>query len=122
MPITKADPTSSPTQGVPMPNRIADAVANQTRNITARLADGRVSKERLAELHRSLDLSLEEFVRFQELKSVETMNGKLTLEEGQLLYHLLGTTPSVFNGQSLAVKVVLTQVFQELLAHSLRAA
>ncbi len=62
-----------------------------------------------------LDMNFEEYVRFQELKSLAVIEGVLTLEEGQTIYSLLGNIPDDFNSQDYAVKAVLTKVFLELL-------
>ena len=77
---------------------------------------GFAKKVGLDELDRNLDMEVGEFCRFQELKSLAMLEGKLTQDEAQSVYALLGNTPEHFNGQPVAVKSVLTQIFGELLA------
>jgi hypothetical protein len=62
-----------------------------------------------------LNMPLDEFVRFQELKSHAVSNGILSVEEGMTIYNLMGNYPSVFNGQPYAEKAALTNLFSELL-------
>jgi hypothetical protein len=62
-----------------------------------------------------------EFVKFQEIKSAAMMAGTISLEEAQAIYNFLGESPSKFNRQPVEVKVVLTQVFQELLRNKIQS-
>lgn len=98
-----------------MANRITQAIARTKQRITERLASGAVTQTKLDELNKTNDMAIDEFCKFQELKSLAFAQGKLTLEESQLVYNYLGGTPNHFNGQPLEVKVVLTQLFGELL-------
>jgi hypothetical protein len=66
-------------------------------------------------------MELGEYAKFQELKSHAFAMGKLTQEEAQTIYGLLGETPAHFNRQSIEVKVVLTQIFKELLGARIAA-
>jgi len=100
-------------------NRIANAIAAQKINIDSRLDDGRTTHEALTALDTQLDMCLEEYVRFQELKSLAVADQTITLEEGQLVYAYLGDSPQRFNRQPLEVKVVLTSMFTELLHKSM---
>ena len=100
-------------------NRIANAIAAQKVNIDTRLDDGRTTHEAMTALDTQLDMCLEEYVRFQELKSLADADGTITAEEGQLVYAYLGDTPQRFNRQPLEVKVTLTNMFTELLTASL---
>lgn len=98
-----------------MSNRVTAAIARRRESIAERLADGRLTESQLAKLDDDLKMDLGEFARFQTLKSHAMLEGKLTEEEAQTIYALLGETPSVFNAQPIEVKVVLTTVFSELL-------
>ena len=69
----------------------------------------------MEETRKALDMDVEEFCKFQDLKSLAVASGKLTLEEGQTVYGYLGNTPDVFNKQHVEVKAVLTGLFSELL-------
>lgn len=62
-----------------------------------------------------LDMSMEEFCKFQELKSIAVSSGVLSVDEGMTMYKLMGELPSVFNSQPYAEKAALTKVFEELL-------
>ena len=101
-------------------NRIANAIAEQKVNIDSRLDDGRVTQDAITSLDKQLDMCLEEYVRFQELKSLAVADETLTLDEGQLIYCYLGESPDRFNRQPVEVKVALTNVFTELLQMSMR--
>lgn len=100
-------------------NRITNAITRQKAAIAKRLADGLVTQNALNQLHQTLDMTTGEFIRLQELKSLATAQNLLTVEEGMVVYNLLGNSPTVFNAQPLEVKVVLTQLFQELLQRRL---
>lgn len=96
-------------------NRIAVAIANKAKDIEARVADGRTTREKLDQASETLNLEFDEYVKFQELKSLAVAEGKLTEEEGQTVYAALGTVPATFNKQPIHVKAVLTGLFRELL-------
>ena len=87
---------------------IANAVALLERETESK------TTEELANLSSTLDLTLEEFIRFQELKSVAA-GGVLESSDAMYIYRQLGGTPDVFNKRSFAVKYVLTRIFQKLL-------
>lgn len=89
-------------------NRIIAAISRIEKQM-----DG-VAEESRRSLNGKLDLGMDEFCKFQELKSA-SMGGKLTLDEAETVYGYLGNSPATFNAQSLAVKVVLTKVFAELM-------
>ena len=80
-----------------------------------------VAQEKLTALHKQLDMQLDEYVKFQELKSLAMMEGKLSEEEAMTVYGYLGNTLEHFNAQSVAVKVVLTKIFSELLSARIRS-
>lgn len=96
-------------------NRVLSAIEKMAKRIEGKLLDGSVTAEKCAELARKLDMSHEEFCLFQERKSLAQASGKLTYEEAQSIYCFLGESPSTFNGQDLATKSVLTQIFSELI-------
>ena len=95
-------------------NRIVDAVDRMCVQIADRIKDGLTTAKAVEETGKALDMSFEEHFKFQELKS-GAMGSILTTEEAQSLYRYLGESVSVFNGQPVEVKAVLTQVFQSLL-------
>lgn len=82
----------------------------------ASIAEKGHSPEKLAEYGKKLDMPLDEYVAFQNLKSTAVLSGKLTLEESMTVYGFLGNTPEHFNQQPVEVKWVLTEVFAKLLA------
>lgn len=75
--------------------------------------------EKLAELHKGLDMPVDEYCHFQTLKSA-AVGTKLTLDEAQTIYDLLGNTPEHFNRQPLEIKYALTKVFSELIKTEIR--
>ena len=97
-------------------NRVTVAIEKANARIQSRLAEGIITTERVSELDRSLDMEVSEFCRFQELKSLAMLEGRLTQDEAQSVYAMLGNTAEHFNRQPVAVKSVLTQIFGELLA------
>jgi hypothetical protein len=96
-------------------NRVAGAIEALRNKIAQRIGDGITTQADIDALHKTLNMSLLEFCRFQERKSA-AMGSRLNEAEAQLIYHYLGNTPEHFNGQPIEVKTVLTQVFAELLA------
>ena len=100
-------------------NRIEAAFERMAKQIQGRIRDGKTTQEKVDATGKSLDMDLEEYVKFQELKSLAVAEGKLTLEEGQAIYACLGNIPATFNSQPVHVKAVLTGVFGELLTHRL---
>jgi len=104
-----------------MANRVAVAIALREKTILDRLARGLVTQDKVTALHKELDMDLGEYVKFQEHKSLAVASGKLSTEEGMTIYRYLGNTPETFNGQSVAVKSVLTGLFAELLKMSLQS-
>ena len=105
----------------PNVNRVTAMIRQQEDAIAQRLATGKTTQEQLDRLHLALNMEIGEYCRFQELKSLASVSGLLTLEEGQLIYQYLGNTVEAFNAQPLAIKVVLTKVFEELLTMRIRA-
>lgn len=101
-------------------NRIAAAYLKMEKQIADRVANGITTEAKVRETGKTLDMSLEEFVRFQELKTLAVANGILTLEEGMTIYNSLGGTPEHFNDQPVHVKAVLTSFFKELLTIAIK--
>jgi len=95
-------------------NRVSDSVDRMCRTLAQRLASGLTTDDKVVALGDSLDMPLDEFCKFQEIKSAATGDA-LTLDEAQTVYRYLGETPDHFNAQSVPVKAVLTLVFAELL-------
>jgi hypothetical protein len=96
-------------------NRIENGIARCKAKLAERLESGIITKSDVATLHKQLDMEVGEYVRFQELKSIASVEGKLSLDEAQTVYGFLGNTPDHFNRQPVEVKVVLTEVFAKLL-------
>ena len=71
-------------------------------------------------LSNQLNMELREFARFQEIKSLAFAEGRLGLDDANLIYGFLGETPLTFNAQPVEVKVVLTIVFKYLLDEHLK--
>ena len=99
-------------------NRVEAAIQRTHARLAVRLETGIVTEGQVAELNKGLDMDLAEFARFQELKSLAMVEGRLTQDEAQTIYGLLGETPDHFNAQPVQVKSVLTQIFGELLEKS----
>jgi len=98
-------------------NRIITAIDKITEQIKTK----NLPQDKLESLNHQLDMDLEEYVSYQNLKSLASMDGSLTTEEACSVYAYLGNTPEQFNNQPLAVKVVLTQIFKELLDRHITA-
>lgn len=96
-------------------NRVTAAIEKTKARLEKRLEDGLVTPEQVQELDRQLDMEPGEYCRFQELKSLAYMEGRLTLDEANTVYSILGETTDHFNSQPVAAKSVLTQIFGELL-------
>lgn len=69
--------------------------------------------EKAENLRVALDMSFEEYCKFQDLKSLY-MGTVLDTEAAQYVYGILGNTPDRFNAQPLAVKYVMTELFKVL--------
>lgn len=103
-----------------MANRITDAFARMKVQIADRIAKGLTTAEKVRDLHKTLDMDLNEYVKFQEAKSLAVAKGLLTAEEGQSVYACLGECVTVFNDQPIHIKSVLTSFFAELLTAQIR--
>jgi hypothetical protein len=104
-------------------NRIVNAIARMKAQIADRIAKGLVTADKVEESRKALDLEWADYVKFQELKSLASVNGQLTLDEAMTVYNYLGEGgPDKFNRQPVEVKWVLTQLLRELLAAKIKAA
>jgi len=101
-------------------NRITNAIDKLNRVIPERIAQGLTTQKKVDELHEALDMSLEEYCKFQEIKSAYS-GSLLTLDEAQTVYGFLGNSVEHFNAQSITVKSVLTQLFSELIKAQMTA-
>ena len=102
-----------------MANRITAAIDKLKKVIPQRIADGQTTQEAIDALHGSLDMGLEEYAKLQELKSLASSTGLLSVAEAITVYGFLGESVGTFNRQPVEVKSVLTQLFQELLKNQL---
>ena len=73
-----------------------------------------------AGMAKQMDMAFDEYCSFQNLKSIASTTGRLTLEEAMTIYGYLGNTPEHFNAQPLAVKYCLTNVFSSLLGDRIK--
>lgn len=103
-----------------MANRITDAFARMEAQIADRIANGLTTAEKIRNVHKTLDMDLEEYVKFQTLKTLAVAQGLLTPEEGQSVYVCLGESVQTFNDQPIHIKSVLTSFFAEMLSVKLR--
>jgi hypothetical protein len=101
-------------------NRVILGIERAKAQIKDRLAGGVITEQDVAKLAGELNMDIAELARFQELKNIAMMEGRLTQEEAQTIYSLLGETPDHFNGQPVEVKSILTKIFGELLEKSVR--
>ena len=92
-------------------NRILVAVDAVRKAVKAR----KLAPEKLAHLSENMNLSLDDFMRFQEIKSFAQLRGAITYEEALAIYGFLGNTPTHFNALPCAEKVALTQIFASLM-------
>ena len=96
-------------------NRITLSIEKTQTLLSARIASGELTQEKVDAMQKGSDMELVEYCKFQELKSLASMDGRLGLEEAQTVYSLLGNTPEHFNKQSAAVKYVLSLLFVKLM-------
>ncbi len=94
-----------------MNNRVACMVTNTEQKINSQNLD----PVTISKLQKSLDMELDEYCRFQQLKSLAVAGEILSIDEGMTIYNYLGESPDTFNHQSLCVKITLTKIFAELL-------
>jgi hypothetical protein len=105
---------TQPLGGLEM-NRIQAAFDRMKLQIADRIKQGLTTQEKVDSLYKTLDLDLEDYVVFQEAKSLAVASGKLNLEEGMTIFNALGNTPNHFNKQPIHIKSVLTSLLKELL-------
>lgn len=96
-------------------NRIKERFDVYRDAIEASLADGKTTQKKIDKAHSDLDLGVKEYVRFQELKTLAVADRTLSVEEGMTVYFRLGESPEFFNKQPLFMKLVLSELLQELL-------
>ena len=96
-------------------NRIQAAIDKMTKQIEHRISGGIVTSAQVETTRKSLDMDVEEHSMFQAIKSEAILQGIITLDEGQMIYVLLGESVATFNDQTAAVKSVLTGFLSELL-------
>mgnify|MGYP007069471524 CR=1 FL=1 len=90
-------------------NRIHNAINRATKLLENE------DKSKIADLSKKLDMTIEEHVRSQELKSLAQAEGKLTWEEAGTIFNILGSTVNHFNSQNLAARFTVTNLVRELL-------
>jgi hypothetical protein len=78
-------------------------------------AFAKLTPERRAEFDAMLNIGFEEWVMFQEKKSLAQAAGRLDLDNSMWIYNSLGASVEAFNKRSLAVKYVMTEIFKRLL-------
>jgi len=66
-------------------------------------------------MSRQLDISFDELFVWQEKKSEAFASGKISLEDANYLYEMIGQSTETFNKRSLAVKLVVSQFMLLLL-------
>lgn len=104
-------------------NRVVAGIARMKAQIEERIAKGIVTREKVEETRKALDMEWDEYTTFQNLKSIAVTSGKLSLDEGMTIYNYLGESgPDHFNGQPVEVKATLTQILRELLQSRIKAA
>lgn len=104
-------------------NRIVNSIARMKAQLDARISATPSAAAKVEETRRALDMQWDEYVIFQDLKSLAVTSGRLSLDEGMTIYNYLGEAgPDKFNDQPVEVKVILTQVLQELLSAKIKAA
>jgi hypothetical protein len=97
-------------------NRIHLAINRATKLLESEDA------QKLKDLSKKLDMTIQEHSRSQELKSLAQAEGKLTLDEATTVFNILGGNPSHFNSQSLAAKFTVTNLIRELLQAKVKTA
>jgi hypothetical protein len=103
-------------------NRITKAIEITQTKLATRIKNGELPQKQADKTHKQLDFQWDEYVKFQELKSLAVVEGTLSTEEGMTIYKFLGESgPEFVNKQSLEVKIVLTQLFAKLLGNRIAA-
>ena len=98
-----------------MSNRIIEAINKAKVELAKRLQSGIITQAIIDQARSDLDMTFSEYCIFQERKSLAVVTGKLSLEEAQTIYGMIGEDPNTYNALPLANKIVLNQVFSHLL-------
>jgi len=93
---------------------IANRIDLGITRIEKQISEKMLAPEKLAHMHNTFNVSTDEYVIFQELKSAVT-GVILTLEESHTIYGYLGNTAESFNRQPIAVKVAITKTMKEIM-------
>lgn len=94
-----------------MSNRITAAIA-RTRQ---RLDSAALPAEKLERASAAATMDFELYCAAQDAKSAAFAGGRITLEEAQTLYRMLGSGPDSFNALPLAARCVVLKALMELL-------
>ena len=81
----------------------------------------KVDKAKQATLSEALRLDLSEVVGWQTAQAEAPAGGTLSTEDAQLIYHAIGPTGANWQRQTLATRLVITQVMQTLLGSQITA-
>ena len=98
-----------------MSNRIIEAINKAKVELAKRLQSGIITQAIIDQARSDLDMTFSEYCIFLERKSLAVVTGKLSLEEAQTIYGMIGEDPNTYNALPLANKIVLTEVFSHLL-------
>lgn len=90
-------------------NRISTMIAKVEQTIA------HLEPEKAVELSRKLDIDFSEYCRFQDLKSLAQLDGRLSLAESMTVFVILGNSPDHFNAESLVNKIVVTQILAAIM-------
>ena len=94
-------------------NRVVEYIAKIEENV------GRCSVDQLDRLESSCMLECDEYIRFQELKSIHA-GSLLSMDEAMTVYGILGESLNHFHSQRLSHRITCLKIFTELLEHSLK--
>jgi hypothetical protein len=75
----------------------------------------KLSEAKYTEFDRMLNMTHDEWVMFQEKKSLAQAEGRMTVENAMWVYEQLGGTVEIFNSRPAATKYVMTEIFKKLL-------
>ena len=92
---------------------VANRIDLGITRIEKQISEKMLAPEKLAHMHNTFNVSTDEYVIFQELKSAVRVI--LTLEESHTIYGYLGNTAESFNRQPIAVKVAITKTMKEIM-------
>lgn len=97
-----------------MVNRILAAYERNKALVESR----QLTAERAESLSRALDIDLEEFIAFNNVRAQAQAGGRISYEESTVAYEYLHSVDA-FNKAPLYAKVTLTALLRELLAWSI---